>query len=118
MKQSEASKEETASRNRPNRLGSQVENKTAVAVKASPAGSVAVPAAASQPSAPAVAGTPEGVKLNGIAWQENRKLRRAVVNDVLVGEGVLVAGVKVLEIRPTAVRFEKNGTVYEVVLPR
>jgi len=41
-----------------------------------------------------------------------------VINDVLVGEGVLVAGAKVLEIRPTAVRFEKNGAVYEVVLPR
>lgn len=76
------------------------------------------PQAATPASAPVVAGAPEGVKLTGIAWQENRKLRRAVINDVLVGEGVLVAGAKVVEIRPTAVRFEKNGSVFEVPLLR
>lgn len=65
-----------------------------------------------------VSGTPEGVKLTGIAWQDSRKMRRAVINDVLVGEGAVVAGAKVLEIRPGQVRFEKNGSVFEATLPR
>lgn len=65
-----------------------------------------------------VSGSPEGIKLTGIAWQDSRKMRRAVINDVLVGEGAVVAGTKVLEIRPGLVRFEKNGTVFEAVLPR
>lgn len=65
-----------------------------------------------------VSSAPEGVKLTGIAWQESRKMRRAVINDVLVGEGTVVAGAKVLEIRPGLVRFEKNGSVFEATLPR
>ncbi|WP_277058436.1 hypothetical protein [Trichlorobacter lovleyi] len=81
----------------------------------------AAPSQAAQPSRSAeaaVSGVPEGVKLTGIAWQDSRKMRRAVINDVLVGEGAVVAGAKVLEIRPALVRFEKNGTVFEAVLPR
>lgn len=117
--QPEESEEGTASRNRRNRRGSKGENRTAAAPQVTAADSVAATSApASKPAVPTVVSTPEGIKLTGIAWQENRKLRRAVINDVLVGEGVVVAGVKVLEIRPTAVRFEKNGAVYEVVLPR
>ncbi|QOX79334.1 hypothetical protein FY034_10450 [Trichlorobacter lovleyi] len=76
---------------------------------------------AAQPSRSAeatISGVPEGVKLTGIAWQDSRKMRRAVINDVLVGEGAVVAGAKVLEIRPALVRFEKNGTVFEAALPR
>ncbi|MGE0920132.1 hypothetical protein [Trichlorobacter lovleyi] len=86
---------------------------------------VAVPAAApSQAAQPPhsaetiISGVPEGVKLTGIAWQDSRKMRRAVINDVLVGEGAVVAGAKVLEIRPGQVRFEKNGSVFEATLPR
>jgi len=67
---------------------------------------------------PTVSTPPEGIKLTGIAWQDDRKNRRAVVNDLLVGEGAVIAGVKVLEIRPTMVRFEKGGSVYETTLPR
>ncbi len=62
--------------------------------------------------------TPEGIKLTGIAWQENRKLRRAVVNEMLAGEGTVIAGAQIVEIRPQAVRFEKNGMLYEVGLAR
>lgn len=83
--------------------------------------SAAAPSQAAQPSRSAeatVSGVPEGVKLTGIAWQDSRKMRRAVINDVLVGEGAVVAGAKVLEIRPALVRFEKNGSVFEAVLPR
>jgi len=67
---------------------------------------------------PVLSSAPEGVKLTGIAWQDNRNLRRAVVNDILVGEGAVVADAKVLEIKPNVVRFEKNGSLFEVTLPR
>lgn len=63
-------------------------------------------------------GTPEGIKLTGIAWQESRKMRRAVVNEILAGEGTVIAGAQIVEIRPQAVRFEKNGVLYEVTLAR
>ena len=78
-----------------------------------PAASMAAPA----PAAPVTVGTPEGVKLSGIAWHDNRKLRRAVVNDLLVGEGAEVAGARIVEIRTGLVKIEKNGTLFEVVLP-
>lgn len=63
------------------------------------------------------AGTPDGIKLSGIAWHDTRKLRRAVVNDLLVGEGTEVAGAKILEIRPHLIKVQKNGALFEVVLP-
>lgn len=72
----------------------------------------------SAPSTTVISSLPEGIKLTGIAWQDSRKMRRAVINDVLVGEGTVVAGAKVLEIRPGLVRFEKNGAVFEAALPR
>ncbi len=65
-----------------------------------------------------ISSPPEGIKLTGIAWQEDRKLRRAVVNDILIGEKDEIAGAKTIEIRPDMVRFEKNGLYYDVVLPR
>lgn len=67
---------------------------------------------------PAIYGEPEGVKLAGIAWQQNRNLRRAVINDNLIGEGAVVNGATVVEIKQTAVRFEKGGMLYEATLPR
>ncbi len=78
----------------------------------------AAPASTSQAGVPTSYGAPEGVKLSGIAWQSNRKMRRAVVNDILVGEGVLVAGAKVVEIKKNSVKFEKNGTLYETSLSK
>lgn len=74
-------------------------------------------AASPAPSAPVTMGTPEGVKLSGIAWHDNRKLRRAVINDLLVAEGAEVAGARIVEIRTNLVKIEKNGTLFEVVLP-
>ena len=65
----------------------------------------------------AIQGTPEGVKLAGIAWHDTRKLRRVVLNDALVSEGEMVAGVKVVEIRQHSVKVEKAGSLYEVSLP-
>jgi len=75
-------------------------------------------AATLSPPSATVSNAPEGIKLTGIAWQDSRKMRRAVINDALVGEGAVVAGAKVLEIRPGLVRFEKNGVVFETALPR
>ena len=75
-------------------------------------------AAAIKPVETVLSSAPEGVKLTGIAWQENHKTRRAVINDTLVGEGAVIAGAKVIEIRPDMVRFEKNGAVFEVTLLR
>jgi len=69
------------------------------------------------PARPVAVGTPEGIKLSGIAWHDNRKLRRAVINDLLVGEGAEVAGARIVEIRTSLVKIEKNGMLYEVVLP-
>ena len=77
----------------------------------------AIPAAAEQGRV-VQTGTPEGIKLTGIAWQESRKMRRAVVNEILAGEGTVIAGAQIVEIRPQAVRFEKNGMLYEVGLAR
>lgn len=74
-------------------------------------------AAAQVSTAPVTVGTPEGVKLSGIAWHDNRKLRRAVINDLLVAEGAEVAGARIVEIRTHLVKIEKNGTLFEVVLP-
>ena len=81
-----------------------------------PAASAASPIP-SAPAAPVTVGTPEGIKLSGIAWHDNRKLRRAVINDLLVAEGAEVAGARIVEIRTGLVKIEKNGTLFEVVLP-
>lgn len=69
------------------------------------------------PAATVTVGTPEGIKLSGIAWHDNRRMRRAVVNDLLVGEGAEVAGARIVEIRTHLVKIEKNGMLFEVVLP-
>ena len=65
------------------------------------------PAAASE-----TADTP--IAISGIAWQEERGLRRAVVNGALVGEGAEVAGARIVEIRERSVRFSRGGRTFEV----
>jgi general secretion pathway protein B len=56
----------------------------------------------------------EGLTVAGIAWQEERSLRRAVVNGALVGEGEEIQGAKIIEIRENRVRFSRGGTVFEI----
>lgn len=56
-----------------------------------------------------------GITLSGIAWQDERHLRRAVVNGFLMEEGAEVQGAKIIEIREGAVRFSKGGEVFEIV---
>ncbi len=111
LPQANDDEEEGSSRHRKNRPAS---NRTVPAPAAAPS-QVAQPPRSTET---VVSGTPEGIKLTGIAWQDSRKMRRAVINDLLVGEGTVVAGAKVLEIRPGLVRFEKNGSLFEATLPR
>ena len=66
-------------------------------------------AAATQQAAPA------DISVSGIAWQDERSLRRAVVNGALVGEGAEVAGARVLEIGEDRVRLSRGGQVFDAV---
>jgi general secretion pathway protein B len=56
------------------------------------------------------------ISITGIAWQDERSLRRAVLNGVLVGEGAEVAGARVVEIRESKVRLSRGGQLFEVVM--
>jgi len=59
----------------------------------------------------------EKLLVSGIAWQEERGLRRAVVNGVLAEEGSEILGARIVEIRENLVRFSRNGNVFEVNYP-
>lgn len=56
----------------------------------------------------------EGITVSGIAWQDERSLRRAVINGTLVGEGAEILGAKIVEIRENRVRFSRGGDIFEV----
>lgn len=56
-----------------------------------------------------------GITISGIAWQDERSMRRAVINGSLVGEGAEVGGARVVEIRENRVRFTRNGQTFDVV---
>lgn len=56
----------------------------------------------------------EGITVSGIAWQDERSLRRAVINGSLVGEGAEIQGAKIVEIRENRVRFSRGGELFEV----
>lgn len=57
---------------------------------------------------------PADIKVSGIAWQDERRARRAVVNGFLVREGAVVSGAKITEILQDRVRFSLSGTSFEV----
>jgi len=57
----------------------------------------------------------EGIIVSGIAWQDERSLRRAVINGFLVGEGAEIQGAKIIEIKENRVRFSGGGEIFEVV---
>ncbi len=62
------------------------------------------------PEAPSGAGGAfSELKVGGIAWQEDRRDRRAVVNGILAGEGGIIAGARIVEIFPDRVRFSLAG---------
>lgn len=56
-----------------------------------------------------------GITVSGIAWQDERSLRRAVINGQLVGEGAEIDGAKIIEIKESRVRFNRSGDIFEVV---
>ena len=56
----------------------------------------------------------EKITVSGIAWQDERSLRRAVINGHLVGEGAEIEGAKIIEIKENRVRFSRGGNVFEV----
>jgi general secretion pathway protein B len=57
---------------------------------------------------------PADIKVSGIAWQEERSARRAVINGFLMKEGGVVAGARITEIRPDRVRFSAPGGEFEL----
>jgi hypothetical protein len=59
---------------------------------------------------------PTDIKLSGIAWQDERSARRAVVNGFLFKEGAVVSGAKITEIRADKVRFKSDAGPFEVKL--
>lgn len=63
-----------------------------------------------------VGAAPADIKLSGIAYQDERRARRAVVNGFLIKEGGVVAGAVVTDIFQDRVRFSLAGTSFELSL--
>jgi general secretion pathway protein B len=59
---------------------------------------------------------PADIKLSGIAWQEERRARRAVVNGFLMQEGGVVSGARISNIYQDRVRFLLSGKTFEIPL--
>lgn len=57
---------------------------------------------------------PADIKLSGIAWQEERSMRRIVVNGFLLQEGAVISGAKVLEIHRDWVRFSSAAGIFDL----
>ena len=67
------------------------------------------------PAAP-VMSAPADIKLSGIAWQDEHRARRAVINGFLMQEGGIVHGARVTEILQDRVRFSQSGSTFEISL--
>lgn len=74
----------------------------------------AVPQRAAREEAVSASAGGQDITISGIAYQDERRLRRAVLNGALVGEGAEVAGARVVEIKETKVRLSRGGQVFEV----
>lgn len=59
---------------------------------------------------------PADITLSGIAWQEERRARRAVVNGFLMREGGVVSGARITDIFQDRVRFSLSGKTFEIPL--
>ena len=59
---------------------------------------------------------PADIKLSGIAWQDERAGRRAVINGFLLKEGAAVAGAKITDIQADGVRFSSPAGSFEIKL--
>jgi hypothetical protein len=58
--------------------------------------------------------SPPSLKLSGILWHEEPSERRAMINGMILSEGSVVEGVKVVEIHPTRVLCSHNGRPFEI----
>jgi len=59
---------------------------------------------------------PADIKLSGIAWQDERAARRAVINGFLLKEGAVVSGAKITDIKADRVRFSSPAGQFEIKL--
>lgn len=59
---------------------------------------------------------PADIKLSGIAWQDERAARRAVINGFLLKEGAVVSGAKISDIQTDRVRFTSPSGRFEIRL--
>lgn len=59
---------------------------------------------------------PADIKLSGIAWQDERTARRAVINGFLLKEGAVVSGAKITDIQADMVRFSSSTGQFEIKL--
>ena len=59
---------------------------------------------------------PMEITVSGVAWQDERKARRAVVNGLLAREGSVVAGARISEIMKDRVRFSRAGATFDVIM--
>lgn len=59
---------------------------------------------------------PADIKLSGIAFQDERRARRAVVNGFLMQEGSVVSGATITDIYQDRVRFLLAGRTFELSL--
>lgn len=59
---------------------------------------------------------PADIKLSGIAWQDKRSLRRAVINGFLLKEGAIVSGSRIIDIQSDRVRFSSPSGVFDIKL--
>jgi len=85
-------------------------------------GAVAVPKRKAMPS-PVPDKTPvldkvqiPALTVSGIVWVEDRRVRKAMVNGEIVGEGVRLGKTTVLEIHPDHVLFSHEGREFSVYL--
>ena len=59
---------------------------------------------------------PADIKLSGIAWQDDSRLRRAVINGFLLKEGAIVSGARITDIQADRVRFSSPSGLFEIKL--
>jgi len=59
---------------------------------------------------------PADIKVSGIAWQDERSARRAVVNGFLLKEGAAISGAHITDIQADRVRFLSPNGMFEIRL--
>jgi hypothetical protein len=62
--------------------------------------------------------TPSSLKISAIVWYEEPSKRFAMINGVIVTEGSIIEGVKVVEIMPTSVRLSHNDQPFEISISK